>query len=483
MKNISVGTRLSIAFALVATVAMCSGIFDMLKIREINKGNSILYEISVQEAELARSVMDPGHAMADSLQTLAKQAMTQKEANDTLTGNAIKLGVLFIISTFIFAHGTGLIIKFSITRPLRKVVDTLKEGEKGDMRVRTGVAQKDEIGIVAKNVDEFFEKIQKILKNLLANSDHLADSSEKLSAISKQLANGAEETVSKSNIVTDTTEQMANNISAMAKGAEQASNNASEVAGAAEQMSMNVNTIAAAIEEMSASIRQIAGNTGEVRAVANEAAGKATEATEVMKKLSSAAKEIGEVTYMIKKIAEKTNLLALNATIEAATAGAAGKGFAVVANEINELAGQSAANADDITRRIEEIQNSTSNAVNVINDVSGIIIHINESVESIAGHADQQTKASNEIANNVSQANSGAKRVAGAIGEVAKSANEVSNNAGEAAKGAHNVSGNIESMSSAAKESASGALHVNKSAGDLAKIAGELRETVNLFKV
>ena len=408
----------------------------------------------------------------------------EMSGRNTLTATRITYASIILLSFMtVFAITTGIYMTFAITNPLKKVSMTVSKGQKGDMTARTGVTQKDELGIMAANIDKFFENLQGILKNLRLNSETLAGSSEELSAVSRQLASGAEETVVQSNTVASTTEQMAVNINAMAGGAEQASVNANEVAGAADQMSVNMNTIASAVVEMSASINQIANNASDARKVAVEATNKATNATDVMSKLGIAAKEIGQVTDVIKKIADKTNLLALNATIEAASAGEAGKGFAVVAGEIKELANQSAKSADDITYRIEGIQGGTNDAVTVISDVSEIIAKINQSVDMIASHVDQQTKVSNEIASNVAQANTGAKRVAGAIGEVAKGGGDIARNASEAANGASHVSSNIISMSKVAKESAEGATHVNQSATDLSKIAGELKQIVNQFTV
>jgi methyl-accepting chemotaxis protein len=412
--------------------------------------------------------------------TGAEDIATQNTAYATQAKN---ISMVLLVVLFLVSIAIGIYMTLSVTNPLKKVVEVVKEGDKGNMTARSGLEQQDELGIMAKALDGFFESLQGILRNLRANSETLAGASEELSAVSRELASGAEETVSQSNTVASTAEEMSVNINAMASGAEQASVNANEVAGAAEQMSTNMNTIAAAVEEMSASISQIATNASEARKVALAATEKSKDATGVMGKLGAAAKEIGQVTNVIKNIADKTNLLALNATIEAASAGEAGKGFAVVAGEIKELANQSAQSADDIARRIEGIQQGTGDAVNVINDVSEIIVKINHSVEAIAGHVEQQTKASNEIASNVAQANTGSKRVASAIGEVAKGANDVSRNAGEAAKGAVNVSQNISSVSSVAKNSAQGATQVNQSAVDLSKIAGDLKQTVSKFKV
>jgi len=403
--------------------------------------------------------------------------------NDDIAHEATTISKFLIAIIFLFSITFGLYLTFSITGPIKILVNDIKAMESGDMTTCIALNRKDELGTLGEAQDKLSAKLRSILLGLRNNSDTLAGAAEELSAVSKELASGSEETVNQSNTVASTAEEMAVNINAMASGAEEASVNANEVAGAAEQMSTNMNTIAAAVEEMSASIGQISGNAGEARKISEAATVKSGDATKAMNTLGIAAKEIGQVTDVIKRIADQTNLLALNATIEAASAGEAGKGFAVVASEIKELANQSAKSADDIASRIESIQQGTGGAVAVISDVSDIITKINQSVEAIVGHVDQQTKASNEIASNVAQANTGAKRVASAIGEVARGSNDVSRNAGEAAKGAHNVSSNVVGMSQVARESALGAAQVSQSARDLAKVAGELRQAVSQFKV
>jgi len=424
-----------------------------------------------------------------SVDQIVLGATEKYQKTETLAGTTVQRDtkLLFTIAFAVIAVALilSLIIRSSIVKPIVKVTETLKdisEGE-GDLTRTIAINSKDEIGHLAVYFNKTLEKIKNLIITIKTQTTTLTSVSSELSSVSMLLASGAEETVNQSNTVAGTAEQMSVNINAMASGAEVASVNANEVAGAAEQMSTNMNTVTAAIEEMSASISQISSNALEAHKVSIAATEKSKNATDVMSKLGAAALEIGHVTNVIKKIADKTNLLALNATIEAASAGEAGKGFSVVAGEIKELANQSAESADDIARRIDGIQSGTNNAVNVINDVSDIIVKINKSVEAIAGHVEQQTKTANEIANNVSQANTGSKKVAGAVGEVAKGANNVSRNAGEAAKGATYVSQNIANVSSVAKQSAQGATQVNQSAKDLSKIAGDLKDTVSKFKV
>ncbi|MDR2555197.1 MAG: methyl-accepting chemotaxis protein [Fibromonadaceae bacterium] len=434
-----------------------------------------------------QSILNLGEEMRDKCEVAIEKridvteelvARISEKENQSITATITISVVVLLISILL-----GMTLTSSITKPLDAVVDVLSEIEKGDMTARAHMVRRDRIGVLSRALDSLSARLQGIFSNLRNDSDIIAGAAEKLSSVSKQVSSTAEENVSQSTIVASTSEQTAANISAMSSAAEESAVNASDVASAAEQMSTNMNTIAAAIEQMSASISEIASNAGDASKIAHEATNRSHDATDVMNKLGFAAKEIGHVTDVIKKIADKTNLLALNATIEAASAGEAGKGFAVVAGEIKELANQSASSADDIARRIEDIQAGTGQAVTVINDVSDIIDQINRSVESISSHVGEQTKASNEIASNVAQANTGAKRVASAIGEVAKSSREIAHNAGEAARGSNEVSQHVISMAQGAKDSVQGAKQISQSANELARIAIDLKEVLSRFKV
>jgi len=405
----------------------------------------------------------------------AMQAESKKTRN-----NMIILGISCTAAWGIFL----LLFMFPIFGNITRTIAELgRMTEAADLTIRFEVRGKDEFGQMSHGLNRLMEKLQTIFKNIRQNSDSLANSAEELSSISRQLESGAKRSVANVTDVTSAVEQVAGNINAMARSAKESSENASEVAGAAERMSTNMNTIAVAVEEMNASISQISNNADDARKVVNEATIKSREATSVMSKLGAAAKEIGHVTDVIKRIAEKTNLLALNATIEASSAGQAGKGFEVVANEIKELANQSALNADDIANRIQGIQDGTSEAVTVINNVSEIVDKINHSIETISNHVGQQTKASNEITNNVAQANIDTKRVTQSVNEVAKGNKDIARHAGEAAEKASEVSQNALGVNQVTKENAQGADYINQGANELAKLASDLKSVLGQFKV
>ncbi len=259
------------------------------------------------------------------------------------------------------------------------------------------------------------------------NAQALSSASEELTAVSQQMSSNSEETATQANVV----------------------------AAASEQVTKNVTTVAASAEEMSASIKEIAKNANDAAKVATDAVKAASDTNKTVAKLGESSIEIGKVIKVITSIAQQTNLLALNATIEAARAGEAGKGFAVVANEVKELAKQTATATEDISGKIEAIQNDTKGAVVAIDQIGKIINQINDIQNTIASAVEEQTATTNEIARNAS----------------------------EAAKGSTEISKNITSVSTAAKNTTEGANNTLSAATELAKLATSLKRTVDMAKV
>jgi methyl-accepting chemotaxis protein len=255
----------------------------------------------------------------------------------------------------------------------------------------------------------------------------LAAASEELSAVAKQMTSNSEQTTMQANLV----------------------------AQASDQVTSNVTSVAASAEQMSSTVREIAKNAHDAARVATAAVRAADETNRTVAQLGDSSMEIGKVIKVITSIAQQTNLLALNATIEAARAGEAGKGFAVVANEVKELAKQTAKATEDISQKIETIQNDTRGAVEAIQQIGKIIGQINDFQNTIASAVEEQAATTNEIARNAS----------------------------EAARGSLQISGNIGSVSVAARNTSEGAANTLASAEELSRVASELRTLIDGIKL
>ena len=175
---------------------------------------------------------------------------------------------------------------------------------------------------------------------------------------------------------------------------------------ASDKASMNVQNVAAASEELSSSIEEIGRQVNESRNIVSEAMSGAEATNRKVSELSKAANGIGEVISLIQSIAEQTNLLALNATIEAARAGDAGKGFAVVATEVKALASQTARATEDISSHINSIQESTSETVNSIGEITSTMNKVNDITTGIATAVEEQGNATLLISQNIQEASS-----------------------------------------------------------------------------
>ena len=240
----------------------------------------------------------------------------------------------------------------------------------------------------------------------------------------------------------------------MSAVAEETAAQSTTVGAAAEEVSRNLQTVAAGAEEMSASINEIAGNAVEAAKVASDAVKIASATNQTILKLGESSAEIGQVIKLITSIAQQTNLLALNATIEAARAGESGKGFAVVANEVKELAKATTSAAEDISQKVEAIQMDARGAVDAISQITGVIAHINEIANMIANSVEEQTATTNEISHNVT----------------------------EAANGSSEIARNIVGVATAAESTAKGAADSQTAALELSGMADELKHLVDRFQ-
>jgi len=239
---------------------------------------------------------------------------------------------------------------------------------------------------------------------------------------------------------------MADDAEGMSGAAERVSVNAQTVSSAAELALANAQTVAAASEELAASIREISSQVAHSSAVTRRAVESGHNTQITIRSLSETVAKVGEVVNLIQSIAGQTNLLALNATIEAARAGEAGKGFAVVASEVKNLANQTAASTEEITRQIAAIQEVTAKAVAAVEEIGVTIAEIDHISGSIAAAMEEQTAATQEISRNVVETSTAAQEVSRRIAAVSEEADHTGAQASHVKQGSGDVARAIEEL-------------------------------------
>ncbi|MDP7020000.1 MAG: methyl-accepting chemotaxis protein [Pirellulaceae bacterium] len=377
---------------------------------------------------------------------------------DQLSNTRARYGWLMALVTIggcLTAGVVSVLVSRRFFKPVSDSIEVLGEIAKGDLTRRVSVTGNDEVARLGESINELASKLQSIIVNIRGNTETLSGSSAGLAGTSTELATLADDATTRTRTVSAAAEEMSLNMKTMAQSTEEVSNKINEVAGA--------------VTNVTESIGNVANNAEQSAAIASEAAELVRESDSKIANLGESAKEIGNVVSVIQDIAEQTNLLALNATIEAARAGDAGKGFAVVATEVKELAKQTAAATEDIRRRIEGMQGSTTEAVASIKRISEVIANVN--------------KVANAIASAVETQNSTTKQISVSISDTAAASRVVSSGVLQSAHASEEITQNIVQVDQVLRQTAAGASQSKEAGEEFSDMAKHLQGSVAQFQI
>ena len=294
--------------------------------------------------------------------------------------------LLMILGLILLAAITFFIVSQLISK-INAFIGFSNQINNGDLTAELPITRDDEIGTLAKALQNMANSLRMIVSDIKNQSQKLESTSRKLNQNSKQLSH------------------------------------------ASTQQAAEVEEISASLEQMAHFIEQNAEHAGKTNTIALKSKEGMVESAETWQETSLKINNISTLNKQISDIAFQTNILALNAAVEAARAGEHGKGFAVVAGEVKRLADSSKQAAENIQSLSKEVIVQTNNLTGKFHEIVPQIEQTSLLVSEIDSASKEQKEGVNQINQSIRELNNIAQTNAESSEAMAEYSQQLSNHA------------------------------------------------------
>ncbi|CCN48888.1 Methyl-accepting chemotaxis protein [Vibrio nigripulchritudo MADA3029] len=321
--------------------------------------------------------------------------LADANALDAVIKGLVEAGIITEISFGALFVVIGLVVisvsSSRLVKPIREVVARLHDiasGE-GDLTQRLKVSSNDEIGQLSSEFNQFLEKLQTIIRDLVNTTEVVGELIEQSKRSATVIRDSSDSQFKETDLVATASEEMTQTATVVAQNVHSAADAANQASAAAVS---GHEVVEKSYSEMTRLVEKMQTAVPTVEALASNNA------------------SITEILTVIEGISEQTNLLALNAAIEAARAGEHGRGFAVVADEVRSLASRTQESVGEIREVIGKVELGTKDVVSAIqegndlaNNTSVYVRNAVNELESIKSAIQAITEMNNQIVNATEQ--------------------------------------------------------------------------------
>ena len=406
-------------------------------------------ELNREEVEIAFDSIGPAvDSLVDTIEAVSTQSFNNLQ---TQRRQSTRLFISTLIITAILVTFLMFTISRGITRPLRRLQNTVQQVNQGNMDARARLQQHDEIGTLANAFDNLLDdRLAQLAETERERAVRLAEAHQEnemlnnsvvellqavaqlsqrdltihvpvaedvtgpvadaLNLLTTETAKVLTEVTSISNEVANTSRSVKTQSDIVVNLANtertQVSQSSDELAAASEAM----NEIATLAQTCNATAqRAIERTQTALETVTNTVSGiNATrdtirETEKRIKRLGERSQEISGAVNLINNIAERTHILALNASMHAASAGEAGRGFAVVADEVQRLAENARQATEQIASLVGNIQIETMDTVTTMNTVITQVVEGSRLAEQAGEQMRETQQTTAELGESVRQ--------------------------------------------------------------------------------
>lgn len=338
-----------------------------------------------------------------------------------------------------------------------------------DLTISATTYDGDPLVGVKNDLNSSVQAINKVLSDILIQSQSLERSIADVSRATRDLSEGSEQ---------------------VAQTSQDASDAISRQMVELEQVSREITDLSASIQEITANAQDVQKLIAQIASSGNQAVHKGEEATGKMKivedisrqateqivNLNSRMSEVGKIVKIIADIANQTNLLALNAAIEAARAGEHGRGFSVVAGEVKNLAGESKQATASIDELISSLMRESEKTASSMKQAFEAVTSGTESVGSALSSLNQIAQDIDIAATNMGEITRATESQAEATNRVTQNVDYINQMvAGEGKK--------MTDLAAIAEESSAATEEIAGVSSEITEMAQHLKRQIESFRL